>query len=289
MTRRSLIERLTEQEDVNFLFTNHIPRRAFTLAMGWFSRIEHPLIRTLSLATWRLFAGPIDLSEAKKTHFDSLHDCFVRELRAGARLIDPDPAVVVSPCDGIIGAWGRIAGTEVLQAKGQPYTIDDLLGDPAFVAPYRDGWYVTLRLTSTMYHRFHAPYDCEVDHVTYISGDTWNVNPIALKRVARLFCKNERAIIPLRLKGSRAALTLVPVAAILVASIHLEFLDVTLHLRHRGPDRLACRASLEKGQEMGHFRHGSTIVVLASRDFEPCPGLSEGDLIKVGRALLRHR
>ena len=62
---------------------------------------------------------------------------------------------------------------------------------------YRRGQYATLRLTSSMYHRFHAPYDCRVEQVTYISGDTWNVNPIALKRIERLFCKNERAVHPL--------------------------------------------------------------------------------------------
>ena len=74
------------------------------------------------------------------------------------------------------------------------YACEDLLGDPELVERYRDGRYVTLRLTSSMYHRFHAPHDCRVEQVTYISGDTWNVNPIALKRVEKLFCKNERAV-----------------------------------------------------------------------------------------------
>ena len=93
--------------------------------------------------------------------------------------------------------------------------------DAELVHYYRGGQFATLRLTSSMYHRFHAPYDCRVEQVNYISGDTWNVNPIALKRVERLFCKNERAVIRCRLP-SGALLTLVPVAAILVASIRLE-------------------------------------------------------------------
>ena len=82
----------------------------------------------------------------------------------------------------------------------------------------------TLRLTPSMYHRFHAPYDCTVDKVTYVSGDTWNVNPIALNRIAKLFCKNERAVIRTILRPSGIVITLVPVAAILVASIRLHFL-----------------------------------------------------------------
>src|SRR6185503_1839299 len=82
--------------------------------------------------------------------------------------------------------------------------------------------YVTLRLTAGMYHRFHAPYDCRVEHVTYLSGDTWNVNPIALKRIEELFCKNERAVIQCRLQPSGILITLVPVAAILVARLRLH-------------------------------------------------------------------
>ena len=194
MTVRGLIARFTQQEDLNFLLTNRIPRAALTRFMGWFSKIEHPLVRDLSIACWRLFSD-LDLTEAKKTEFKSLHDCFTRELRPGLRPVDPDPAVVVSPCDAIIGAFGRIADTELFQIKGAPYSLLDLLGDPALVERHRNGRYVTLRLTSSMYHRFHAPHDATIERVTYIPGDTWNVNPIALKRVERLFCKNERAVL----------------------------------------------------------------------------------------------
>ena len=107
---------------------------------------------------------------------------------------------------------------------------------------YRNGTYATLRLTSGMYHRFHAPHDCDVRQVTYISGDTWNVNPIALRRVERLFCKNERAIIRTTQTTTGYPITLVPVAAILVASIRLHFLDVVLGLKHRGANVFACDA-----------------------------------------------
>src|SRR5262245_35420758 len=233
MTVRSAIAQIFQQEDVNFLLTNRIPRRLLTQLIGWFSKIEHPLIRDSSIAAWRWFSD-LDLSEAKKTTFTSMHDCFTRELKDGARPIDTDPAVVVSPCDAIVGACGRIDGTELLQIKGFPYTLQDLLGAPSLVERHRNGLYVTLRLTSSMYHRFHAPHDCRVEQVTYISGDTWNVNPIALRRVEKLFCKNERAVIETRLQAGDDALTLVPVAAILVASIRLNWLDVPLNLQYRG-------------------------------------------------------
>ena len=93
--------------------------------------------------------------------------------------------------------------TELIQAKGFPYTLQELLIDPQLVELYRDGQYATLRLTPSMYHRFHAPFDCIVDKVTYVSGDTWNVNPIALNRIPKLFCKNERAVIRTTLRPVR--------------------------------------------------------------------------------------
>ncbi|HXX50945.1 MAG TPA: phosphatidylserine decarboxylase, partial [Xanthobacteraceae bacterium] len=199
MTVRTQILKLFGQEDINFLLTNRIPRRLATQFIGWFSRIEQPIIRDLSIATWRLFSD-LDLSEAKKSRFASLHDCFIRELKHGARPIDAYPGILVSPCDAVVGACGSIAGAELFQAKGFPYTLQDLFCDPKLADEYRDGRYVTLRLKSSMYHRFHAPHDGRIERVTYISGDTWNVNPIALQRIERLFCKNERAIVRLRLR-----------------------------------------------------------------------------------------
>ena len=285
MTTRSLIERITQQEDINFLLTNRIPRRWLTHFMGWLSRIDNPWVCAACISLWRVFCD-LDLSEAKKTRFDSLRDCFTRELKDGARPIDADPTALSSPCDALVGACGHVQDGSVLQAKGFPYPLIDLLGDAELVRHYRGGQFATLRLTSGMYHRFHAPYDCRVEQVNYISGDTWNVNPITLRRVERLFCKNERAVIRCRLP-SGALLTLVPVAAILVASIRLNFLDVRLHLRYRGPNLIACDAPLRKGEEMGWFEHGSTIIVFAPSGFSLCEELHEGCRIRMGQALMR--
>jgi phosphatidylserine decarboxylase len=286
MTLRSQILRVFEQEDLNFLLTNRIPRRLATRFMGWFSKIEQPLVRDLSIGLWRFFSD-LDLAEARTQSFRSMHACFTRELKEGARPIDRDPKTLVSPCDAIVGASGAIAGTELLQIKGFPYTLQDLLCDPSLVEVYRNGRYVTLRLTSSMYHRFHAPHDCRVEHATYISGDTWNVNPIALKRVERLFCKNERAVLRTRLSATGHVLTLVPVAAVLVAGIRLHCLDVLLNLKHRGPNVIPCDAYFEKGEEMGWFEHGSTIIVFAPDGFALCESVQEGSAIRMGQPLMR--
>lgn len=286
MTGKFLIARVVGQEDINFLLTNRIPRRLLTLFMGWLSRIEHPLVCRAGIALWRLFTD-LDLSEAKQTRFESLHACFTRELKEGARLIAADPGILVSPCDALVGACGAVIQGSVLQAKGYPYPLLDLLGDADLVRYYQGGRFATLRLTSSMYHRFHAPADCRVEQVNYISGDTWNVNPIALKRVERLFCKNERAVIRCRLSQSGALLTLVPVAAILVASMRLKFLDVLLHLRYRGPNLIPCDVGLRRGEEMGWFEHGSTIIVFAPSGAALGGGVREGGRIRMGQPLMR--
>jgi phosphatidylserine decarboxylase len=285
MTVKSLISQLTQQEDLNFLLTNRIPRAAVTRFMGWFSKIENPLVRDFSIGLWRLFSD-LDLAEASKTHFTSLHDCFTRELKPGLRPVDPDPKIVASPSDGIIGAFGTISDGELFQIKGAPYSLLDLVGDAALVEAHRNGRFITLRLTSSMYHRFHAPHDLHIDQVRLIHGDTWNVNPIALKRIERLFCKNERAVIRTRL-ASGEPLTIVPVAAILVASIRLHFLDLVLNGQTRGPLTYPCDTDVKKGEELGWFEHGSTIIILAPSHFEFCDNVTEWGRIRAGEPLLR--
>jgi phosphatidylserine decarboxylase len=283
---RSALAKVFIQEDINFLLTNRIPRQLANRFIGWFSRIENPLLTRASIGVWGLFAD-LDLSESTTQRFASLHECFTRQLKSGARTINSDPAVITSPCDAIVGTCGAIEHDRLIQAKGFLYRLEELLLDPRLVELYMDGHYATLRLTSSMYHRFHAPYDCRVERVAYISGDTWNVNPIALKRIEKLFCKNERAIIPVVLPQSGVVITLVAVAAILVASIRLHFLDVVLNRALREATNFDCSAALRKGQEMGWFEHGSTILVFAPKGVTLCDSVHQGAVIQMGSPLMR--
>jgi phosphatidylserine decarboxylase len=285
MTFKTFLDRLLQQEGLNFVLTNRLPRVALTRFMGRFSKIRHPLVRRLSIAAFRFFASP-DLGEAKKQAFDSLHDCFIRELKEGARTFDVDPRVVCSPSDGIVGGCGRIEGDELLQIKGMPYSLTELLGSADLAARHQGGAYVTLRLRAGMYHRFHAPADCTVTRVTHIQGDMWNVNPVALKRVPGLYCRNDRAVVETTLPSGQA-LTMVPVGAILVASVRLHFLDFNLHHDYQGAQVMACDAPHRRGQEMGWFEHGSTIVLLAPPGLALAGGIASGVDVRAGQALLR--
>lgn len=287
----SLVRRMSQQEQLNFLLTNRVPRRYLTRLMGWYSKIENRPLTRFSIFIWKLFADDLDLSEAKKRRFSSLHDCFIRELKNGSRQVDAGKDIVTSPCDAIVGACGKIEGTTVYQAKGFPYELGDLIPDKLLQEKYRDGVYVTLRLKSSMYHRFHAPVDCRVNHIDYISGDTWNVNPVALKRIEKLFCKNERAVVDLDLAidktvSDEKGILMVPVAAILVASMKFHCLGQNLDLQYKGPNRLACNAQYKKGEEMGYFQHGSTIILFATANYKLYEDISKDHRIFMGQPLL---
>lgn len=274
---------MLNRRDLNFLLTNRIPRRYATLLMGRVSRIRSHRFTRASIAAWRLFAPDLDLSEAKQREFATLQECFTRELLPGSRPIDPRPTVATSPADAIVGACGRVERGMVIQAKGFPYSLAELLHDDELVAKHEGGSFVTLRLKSSFYHRFHAPCGGRLRRVVYISGDTWNVNPIALERIERLFCKNERVVLDLEI--GEQGLTLVPIAAILVASIKLHCLDAPLDLRYRGASEIACDARFHKGDELGYFQNGSTIVCFASGGLTLADNVKEGATIRVGQPL----
>jgi len=195
-----------------------------------------------------------------------------------------------SPCDAIVGACGEIREGMVFQAKGFPYSLNSLLMSPELTQQWprllEGGTFVTLRLTSSMYHRFHAPTDAHLRHVTYISGDTWNVNPIALQRVKELFCKNERAVLQMSTSDGLPFL-IVPVAAVLVASMRFHAVDVLLNLRYKGANEIPCDARYVKGQEMGWFEHGSTILLFMPPGYAMAQGLENGVRIRMGEPLLR--
>lgn len=276
---------LSEWEQLNFLLTNRIPRAMATRFMGWLSRVENPLLAGLLIRAWGLFADDLNLEESRKRQFRSLHDCFTRELVPGARSFDSRVSVACSPCDGVVGAHGVIEGTRVFQAKGFPYELEDLIPEREVRERYRDGVFITLRLKSSMYHRFHAPLDGAVRKVTYISGDTWNVNPVALKRIERLYCKNERAVMELWPDDGQS-ICLVPVAAVLVASMHLDCIGADLDSRYDGPATVNCQKKYRKGDELGYFQHGSTIILFAGPGYTINRDLQEGSVVRAGTAIL---
>jgi len=279
------MKKLLEQERLNFWLTNRIPRVLLTRAMGWLSKIRHPWIAQAGIAIWRRYSD-LDLRDSAQSSFGSIHECFVRRLKPGTRPFDQAPDVICSPCDALTGAHGLIQNGQLLQIKGMVYKLSELLQSEALAKACEGYQYVTLRLTSSMYHHFHAPFDVQVKSLRYIHGDVWNVNPPTLRRIPSLFAKNERAVIEVSLEGTSQTMWLIPVAAVLVASMRFTFSNLHLHLNYHGPSQISTNVQLRKGDEMGWFEHGSTIICLIPPGWS-WVGPAEGQLIQTGQTLWR--
>ncbi|MCH2158565.1 MAG: archaetidylserine decarboxylase [Oleiphilaceae bacterium] len=274
-------------ETLNFWLTNYIPRAASTRLMRRLSKIENPLFVKVTLKLWQFASDDMRLHEANQQHFKSLHECFTRTLRPETRPFPEDKTLITSPCDAVIGAHGKLKNLELLQIKGMPYSLNELTQGVIDLPPYRDGHYITLRLKSSMYHHMHAPIDCDTSSIHYISGDTWNVNPPTLRRIEKLFCKNERAVIELTPEDTHARIALVPIAAILVSSMRFSHLDFPLALQCKGANNIPFERHFTRGERLGNFEHGSTIVMLTSKHFTFMPDMEEGQIIRMGQALMR--
>jgi phosphatidylserine decarboxylase len=279
----TMIQRMAEH--LNFALTNLPPRRSWSRWMGYLSKIENRTLTRMALWVWNRF-DPLELNDSPPNRYKSIHECFIRPLNPGARQVDATPEVLTSPCDGVVGAFGRVVAGQLFQIKGKIYRIDELIGAGHGEPGWLDGHFMTIRIKSNMYHRFHAPATGELRRVRYFSGDAYNVNPTTLRRVDRLFCKNERACLTYQL-DTHETIALIPVAAIWVAGIRLHALSGQEWMNDGQVTQCEPGVPYAKGQEMGWFEHGSTIVILTPSQWRPSDGLSEGDRLWMGQALFQ--
>ena len=266
-----------------------LPKNAMSRALGWLvsRRLPRPLQR-LELELFVRLAG-VDVRELARPldAFASLQAFFTRELAPGARPLEGGEDVLVSPCDGAWGVSGRVEDGTILQVKGRPYRVSDLLGSELLANAYEGGAFATLYLSPRDYHRFHTPAAGRITRLVYRPGSLWPVNAIGLLGIDALFARNERICAWLELAGGElgrpvAAIAMVAVGATMVGSVRLSFDG----LRTNRPQAEAVDRELgsmgpkfARGEEWGHFEFGSTIVLLIP------PGLYRLDPKPVGTRL----
>jgi phosphatidylserine decarboxylase len=208
-------------------------------------------------------AYDVDLEECRKASgFGSFDEFFTRELRDGARPFPPDPGIVISPADGRVDSIGPIDGRAFL-VKGRPYRVDELLGDADEARRYEGGCGSVVYLSPRDYHRVHAPVSGEITVVRSMPGDYYPVNAIGVRHVHNLFVRNRRVAIAIDTHSSLGRVTVVMVAAMVVGRITVRGIDerdVPF-----GTITPAKPIRVERGEEIGIFRLGSTAVVF----FEP--------------------
>lgn len=251
-------------------------------------RLPGPLLRGLIRAYARAYR--VDLGEAAgpPESFESFNAFFTRRLRDGARHVDADPEVLVAPCDARLQSWGGLAGDGRLeQIKGRAYSVAALLGCEDDARAFRAGVHATLYLSPAMYHRVHVPADGRIVAWRYVPGRLFPVNGPAVRQIDGLFARNERVAV--RLDSERfGPLAVVLVGAANVGRISLAFTELRSNTGQAArAERLDPPRAVRRGDELGAFNLGSTVVLLAADPTLVPAGPAQGDVVRMGQPLWR--
>ncbi|MDQ2068914.1 archaetidylserine decarboxylase [Natronospira bacteriovora] len=234
----------------------------------------------------------VNLDEAEHSdlsHYDSFNAFFTRALKSGARPLDD--AALVSPVDGRISQLGSISGDRLFQAKGRDYGLEELLGNEQRAQPFLDGQFATIYLAPHNYHRIHMPVDGTLTDLVHLPGRLFSVNPRTTRVIPRLFARNER--VAACFDTAHGPMAMVLVGALLVGSIETVWTGEITPPTRLSPRRLplpaAARRTLGRGDEMGRFNMGSTVILLMPKS---APAFREqlfpGAALRLGQALSRH-
>ncbi len=252
-----------------------LPQRTLTAAVHWLMRVRTPLVKNTLIRGIGKVAG-VNFDEAvnpNPEHYASFNDFFTRELKPGARPLDPNPLALVSPCDGRISESGLISQGRIYQAKGHDYSLQALLADDPACQALRGGQFWTIYLSPRDYHRVHMPLAGTLRRMIYVPGLLYSVAPYTVRQVPGLFAVNERVVCIFETEFGPLAQVLV--GAMLVASMDTVWAgSITpakvraLHRQQYAPGEVV----LERGAEMGRFNMGSTVIMALP------PGAVAGDL-----------
>ncbi|MDJ0929137.1 MAG: archaetidylserine decarboxylase [Gammaproteobacteria bacterium] len=278
--------------ELYILLQRLLPAFALGRFVHWLSRRRNPWLKNLLIRGFiRLYA--VDTAEAERSVPDgyaSFNDFFTRRLKTGARPVDPAPEALSCPADGRIHAAGQIRDGQLLQAKGMYFETAELCGDPSLAAAYSEGSFVTVYLAPYNYHRVHAPLSGTLRSMQYLPGARLAVNQTTAAAVPRLFSRNER--LACHFDADWGPFTVVLVGALNVASISTAWAGEVLPLAPRHarswsyPDASGPR--LQRGDELGHFNLGSTVILLLPPDtIQLDAGLRDGETVRVGQRLGR--
>lgn len=271
-----------------------LPQHFLSLLAHWITRSRVPRIRDALIRAFVDRFDP-DMSDAEQPDplgYETFNAFFTRGLRAEARPVDPDPAAIVSPVDGVVSQIGRLDGSWLLQAKGRRYTLESLLAtNLSWPEHFRGGTFATLYLAPFNYHRVHMPLRGELRAAWHVPGRLFSVNAATAARVPALFAHNERVVCVFGEDTLTFAVVLV--GALFVGSIstvwHGEVTPRSLSSRAELPlDGSRAPLELEKGAELGRFNMGSTVILLMPPGRSEWLGkVAEGTSVCVGQALAR--
>ena len=266
-----------------------LPKHLISRLVGCLAQAKAGIVTT-QLIKWFVNHFNVDMTEAEKSsveEFRSFNEFFTRALKPGVRPIIAGDNVLCHPVDGTISQLGAIDGDTIIQAKGHDYSAVTLLGgDEALAAPFQNGTFATVYLSPRDYHRIHMPCDGVLTDMVYVPGDLFSVNPLTAQNVPNLFARNERVVAIFDTPHGKMAMVLV--GATIVASIETVWAGTVTppvgpKVHHwQYPLEGSSAVTLKKGDELGRFKLGSTIVALFEPEAISLADMSPGDVTRLG-------
>ena len=271
---------------MQYLFLKLLPKNLFSRCMGFLAdaQVPRPLLRSVINAYASHYRIDLDEMKTPWERIRCFNDFFTRELKGGLRPIDPQPDSLTSPVDGALAEFGEIENRLLVQAKVIYYSLADLVGEEESKT-YEGGWFLTLYLSPADYHRIHTPFAGEVRRCSYFSGNLWPVNQLGVSQIGGLFAINERLYTPL--ETDLGTLGLVKVGATVVGKIKTTYNNLE---SNQGADSqmdlpVSPSRAYAKGEELGRFQLGSTVILLLPPGvFEPFE-LVQGMKLNMGQKL----
>ncbi len=271
---------------MKYLFLRLLPKNLVSRLVGLLSdiRFPRPFLRTVIYLYCRFYDVRLEEMKLSLEEMENFNAFFVRELKPGSRPIDQNPKSVISPVDGTISEFGNIENGLLVQTKGVLYSLADLVGKKDAVL-YDKGYFVTIYLCPADYHRIHTPIAGKVNRFSYFSGNLWPVNNLGVQNVGGLFALNERIITPI--EGVKGTVALIKVGATVVGRIKVNFNDLSSNSGKKTQLQLPVipAKQYKKGDEIGRFELGSTVILLFEKDRFTPEDLYNGKKIQLGQVI----
>jgi phosphatidylserine decarboxylase len=274
-----------------FIFWQRIIwKHGLSRLLGWFAHCRCTFFKKWAIRHFiRHFK--VDLSESLITDIDqfpSFNDFFVRRLKSQARPLPQDQGAIACPADGVISELGKILDGRLLQAKGRYYTLDDLLGGDMEMSRYFNGGeFFTVYLAPKDYHRVHIPVSGTLKRMIHVPGQLFSVNTESVQGIPRLFARNERVIC--LFATAAGPMAVIFVGALLIGSVVTAWHGEVMPSRGEKPVNKIYQdssISFQKGDEIGYFQWGSTVIVLFGPDYARWQeSLQPGNSVKMGQEI----
>ncbi len=265
-----------------------LPTHFLSWLMYRVARIKHEKFKNSLIGAF-VKAYRVDLSDAEFERIGNYPDFntfFTRALKPGARRLDPNPNAMLCPVDGAVSQVGDIRDGAMLQAKGQQYTVSELLGGAKSAALFRNGKFCTIYLAPFNYHRIHMPANGRLREWSYQPGRLFSVNQLSARKIPKLFVGNERVCAVF--ESDFGPMAMVLVGALFVGGIEVTWTGAVTppHGQKAGVYTPMSPVVLLRGREMGRFNMGSTVILLTGpRMVNWRPELREGQTVRLGISL----